>query len=84
MKERVRELETSLKKRGSTVFDSNAYWVKDGESKDGPFCQRCYDVDGTLVRLHSATFQNPRTEQWMKGALCRQCKAKHEYEIQGS
>jgi len=27
------------------------YWLLDGDNKDGPYCQRCYDKDHLLARL---------------------------------
>jgi hypothetical protein len=34
----------------------NAYYLDDGTTLDGPFCLRCWDVDGKLVReRHGAT-----------------------------
>ena len=31
----------------------NAYYLDDGKTLDGPFCLRCWDVDGKLVRERS-------------------------------
>ncbi len=33
------------------VFESPFYWFKDGEKKDGPYCQKCYDDNKKIIRL---------------------------------
>lgn len=38
--------------RQSMVFDKSAYWVRDGDNKDGPFCYRCWHKTGTLIRMN--------------------------------
>lgn len=54
-RERIRELEAMVQTRNSLRFEHDCYWIPDGEGdeKQGPFCQRCQDVDGRLVRLIS-------------------------------
>ena len=37
--------------RGSIVYEKPAYWRVDGDIKDGPFCQRCYDSEQKTIRL---------------------------------
>lgn len=44
-------LQDLLDAKKNLVWESPCYWVKEGDEKDGPFCQRCYDVDHKLVRL---------------------------------
>ncbi|MEW6688059.1 MAG: hypothetical protein AB1452_03100 [Pseudomonadota bacterium] len=51
LREKVRQLEDGLKIKQQLKFERTAYWLIDGQTKDGPFCQRCYDVDQKLVRL---------------------------------
>jgi len=48
---RIRELETALDVRGRLQWEAPYYWLLDGQKKDGPFCQRCYDKDTKLIRL---------------------------------
>lgn len=39
-------------KKRSFVFEDSVYWKKlTGGAKEGPFCPRCRDSDGKLVRL---------------------------------
>ncbi len=65
---RVRELEQALKTKESLVFLNNVYWLEDEETKDGPYCQRCYDADGKLVRLQ------PWGDTW----ACFECKQHYD------
>lgn len=50
-REQVEELIRQLSIKGKLQFERKLYWLIDGQTKDGPFCQRCYDVDRKLVRL---------------------------------
>ena len=34
------------------VSESNVYWTKKDNIKDGPFCTCCWDSDHKLIRLH--------------------------------
>jgi len=48
----IRKLENQIALKGAVEWDGKVYWVvEDGRPKDGPYCQRCYDVNGSLVRL---------------------------------
>lgn len=47
----IRELEEKLAIKGKMVFEQPDYYLVDGDSKDGPYCQPCYDKDRKLVRL---------------------------------
>lgn len=78
LKERIGDLEATLKVKGSIIYENNAYWLAEGENKDGPFCQRCYDAEKTLIRLHKARFQRPSDRQWSIGGKCRKCGGEHE------
>ena len=51
LRERIRLLEDDLKIKQQLKFEGASYWLNDGKTKDGPFCQRCYDVEKKLVRL---------------------------------
>ena len=50
-RERIKILEDELKLKQQLKFEKTKYWLIDGQNKDGPFCQRCYDVEKHLVRL---------------------------------
>ncbi|UCH62265.1 MAG: hypothetical protein JSU77_10720 [Fidelibacterota bacterium] len=49
LKEKIGRLEEELKDR--LVFEKGVYYLEDSGSKEGPYCQRCYDKDTKLVRL---------------------------------
>jgi len=50
LKERLREIEKKKDIADRLHVNDNAYYLDDGKEHDGPFCMRCWDVDGKLVR----------------------------------
>jgi len=62
VKEQNRNLQERLNTREQLTFRKNAYY----RGEDGPFCSRCYDADGLLVRLHAQSGYQPR---------CPKCEA---------
>ncbi len=64
LSEQVRELQQQLTIKGQIRYEKQVYWLEDGASKDGPYCQRCYDVQGKLVRL----------QPWEGAWTCYDCK----------
>ena len=50
-RERIKELETQLKAHSEISFIDGIYWTIEGNNKEGPFCQKCYDDDKKLIRL---------------------------------
>jgi len=50
LKERIREIENRNDIAGRLHVKDNAYYLNDGKQLDGPYCMRCWDVDGKLVR----------------------------------
>lgn len=70
--QQIKELEDALKIKRELKWEIPFYYLDEVDSKDGPYCQQCYDKDGKLIRL-----QEPRTGS---GALeCKTC-GKHFYE----
>jgi len=51
--ERIRSLESEARIRAAVVWREPAYWLKNPEEVEEPFCQGCYDDSGKLARLHS-------------------------------
>ncbi len=45
------ELQKKVKLQESIFFDHNAYWVREGDKKDGPFCYCCWHETGTLIQM---------------------------------
>lgn len=68
LREKIRALEDELRVKQQLTFERTAYWLDNGHTKDGPFCQRCHDVQKILVRL-----QNYGTD-W----FCVACKQSYE------
>ena len=51
LKEEVRQLREQLELRAKASFENNFYWMVEGDSKDGPFCPKCYDTDHPIRRM---------------------------------
>jgi hypothetical protein len=64
LRERVKALEDALAIRGRIRFDGSTYWIDRDGNADGPFCQRCYDANGKLLRL----------QDWEDCWICFECK----------
>ncbi len=61
----IHELKEKLTEHGKLSYEKPSYWIVDGENRDGPYCQRCYDADGKLIRQ-----QGGRNDYWE----CLECK----------
>jgi hypothetical protein len=46
------------------------YFLKDGDRKDGPYCQKCYDSNRKLIRLQALREKG----SWQ----CKECKNTYE------
>lgn len=51
---RIKELEARLATRARVKWDEPVYWLESDAGRDGPFCQRCYDMEEKLVRLQGS------------------------------
>lgn len=51
LKERVQALEKSLEDKSQLTYEAPFYWMVDGDKKDGPFCQQCWDSSQKKTRL---------------------------------
>jgi hypothetical protein len=61
------ELKRQAAKRNDLVFERGVYWQEhEGGDREGPFCQRCQDVDSKLVRLQEAA-QDSGWHYWCRG-----------------
>lgn len=54
LQKKAQQLQSVLDSQEQFVFDRDAYWRVEGESTDGPFCSKCFDVDAKTVRMHKA------------------------------
>ena len=51
---KIHKLEKALLAvKENLVYDAPFYWHVQGDMRDGPFCQQCYDADVKLIRLQS-------------------------------
>src|SRR5690554_5746970 len=50
----IRALKEKLENKQKMVWEKPYYWLLDGGNRDGPYCQRCYDVEQNLVRLQGS------------------------------
>jgi len=56
--EKIQELENKLKIQNELQFESPYYWRIENNTKDGPFCQKCYDENQKLIRLQNESNSN--------------------------
>jgi len=72
LKERIKDLEDQLNIRENLIFDGSVYWFGTSDiNRDGPYCQKCYDIDKNLVRLQRIEFKGRATFR------CLQCKSRY-------
>ena len=68
LKKQVEELQQELEMKGKVQYIEPFCWKVDGEKKDGPLCQRCWETRGLLVHL-----QGGKNDVWR----CYECKSKY-------
>jgi hypothetical protein len=51
LKEKIKALKEEKEINEKMVFEPPFYWLKDGEKKDGPYCQKCYDDNKKVIRV---------------------------------
>jgi hypothetical protein len=51
--EKVRALQEKVNLREQLSFEYNFYWLQSSDSKDGPYCPKCYNEDQEARRLLS-------------------------------
>lgn len=47
----IKALEEKLSTKQKLKWEKPYYWLSDENSKDGPYCQHCYDKNKALIRL---------------------------------
>lgn len=70
----VLRLKEALAKKSEVVFEVNKYWVNLNGEKHGPYCQKCYDKDGKLIRLQQDEVQG-YGHYWR----CTTCTESYDY-----
>ncbi len=53
LREEIAALRVFLADKGKIDWEPPFYFKRDGDTKQGPYCQKCYDADGKLVRLQT-------------------------------
>ena len=74
LRQQIMALESKLSNKQDLYFDGCLYWrIHDDESKEGPFCQHCFDDSEKMVRLQDASFHGDGglEEYWD----CKVCKS---------
>lgn len=51
LKLRLETAEDALFLSQNLFFENSFYWLKSPGARQGPFCPRCYDTEGALIRL---------------------------------
>lgn len=51
LKEQLAELKKKTDIQDRLIWEQPYYFLKDGEKKDGPYCQLCWDKEQKLIRL---------------------------------
>ena len=49
--EKILELEKKLNFKQNFIYERPYYWSYKDKIKDGPFCQKCYDLDEKIIHL---------------------------------
>jgi regulator of replication initiation timing len=64
LRQENKDLKVQLKLKGEMHFDGSVYWRVEKKKSIGPYCQRCLDAEGKLIRLQDYG------DSW----YCLQCK----------
>ncbi|SME94335.1 hypothetical protein [Desulfovibrio gilichinskyi] len=51
LRSQIKEVANILDLAECMDFDGQKYWIKEDSDITGPYCQVCYDKEGTLIRL---------------------------------
>lgn len=57
LKLRLASAEDALYMSANLFLEKGFYWLKTSRSRQGPFCPRCYETEGALIRLVRDTDQ---------------------------
>jgi len=76
--ETIAKLQQEVAKKESLFFENGMYYqLSENQQKDGPFCQKCYDSEGLLMRTYEGKAFIPAKEEWGIGQICRKCESVH-------
>lgn len=76
LREQVARLEARVELADNMTFDGTYYWRGEGDTRDGPFCQKCLDGEHRAIRLQ----YKDKTVSDYKSAWyeCHNCQSKIE------
>ena len=74
----ISELKKSLLVQQKVTWQEPYYFKIEGDNKEGPFCQRCYDVETKLVRL-----QSPNKNGYWNCTQCENSYRDSDYKSTG-
>lgn len=60
-------LKKQLEMEDALIFERNAYWIGGDDKKEGPFCTKCKDAEGKLIRMRVGKYH-------FGWALCPGCE----------
>lgn len=63
----IYKLKLQISEKESFCWESPYYWRIEGDRKDGPFCQHCYDKYNEKIRLQG----NANGNGWWECAACK-------------
>jgi hypothetical protein len=66
---------TSQNGHNSLIFEDGVYWKQNGDKRDGPFCQLCWDRDHRLLRLAQEKVDDG--EKTVNHRFCRSCNSNY-------
>ena len=54
LKKKIKALEEAMEVKNKIRYEKPYYWMIDGDKREGPFCQQCFDKEKLLIRLQEA------------------------------
>jgi hypothetical protein len=65
LRQENKALKEALELRSRVIWEKPYYWVQSESSKEGPYCQHCYDAERKLIRLQGGN------DGWWKCMACK-------------
>ena len=76
LRQRVADLEAHIELVDQMQFDGKVYWRGKGDSREGPFCQKCLDGERRAIRLkHRDETVSGYKSEWFE---CHNCQSRIE------
>jgi len=86
LREELLQLKNADSDSGEVEWDGDAYWtVQEDDSRDGPFCQVCYDSSGKLCRMYYGSEPDPDyaglTHYYLECRVCSSVFENHDVDV---